>query len=923
MMSPVGVPARSSSITTSLNGLAQPVTASELADSIASLQLKNPNESSMADARTPQPESRPFPSKVPPLTPKSPFRSPSYRRIRTTSSSDGVLQESSLNNVSDETNEVKQAIQEIVSHIFLIQEQRHSKSGLVARDEGESPAQAGLSGIDMALMQLDEKLENVSRSMQQLEARISELCPPDEQDVGDTSIVDKEMRAWQQRGRMNSSGSINSFNSFDDMMLPAFAPALNAKALRAKFDDVGAEWASVQEDAEALKRELLDDRYLDVFRTVSEQAEGMMSSLDKAVTLCRAFVVNFNQDHRAGLIRKPSAQDEFGYDLDAKHEELVALTKTFSVKKLHYVPACQQVFHSLDRSTTERQTSNGSVLRRLADLKARWKLLRDTLAATEKDMRRAEMLLDQARSGAISSPVASDVVMSSKPASLASDTPTRASALSRSTLAPSRVASGPSRLSSSSSVGSNLSGTPPPARRVRRISATTESLGMRSEPLSTPPRASKAVEPPQTMPVDRHRPLGETAVNIRTDTPQRNRATSQARLGKGAAETGVLGKSQRESVIGRPGPASKGAVSTTSTPVRHGPSSYRSSWLGAANTSAARTSNTRPAQGFASLPSSEVDGDSSVEYLNSTPSRPGSAAGQYYRPPSAQGSVGDLKARRRESLIPRLSVSGVDAGSRPGSAMSQTSTPVRYTGASRLTMQTPEPTIMARAQRLNMYARAPSTGQPRTPAPASTPSKRASRPPPTKRNPVLSNGRMTPLSAAALASVPMADPSASLKRASIPNLRAAQSGRTTPTMSDNGSGTWQGSTSRVGSYRVGSGSVAGSSYGPTGAIEQYRPNPNDALDVEVGAICNALGIAVDRLDAPLPRGVRLEEGPGKDNRTRYELGGKEVMCRLLELHRPAGSAGARAGTKAKKILVRVNGGWQDLEQWLLGRLGAL
>lgn len=142
-------------------------------------------------------------------------------------------------------------------------------------------------------------------------------------------------------------------------------------------------------------------------------------------------------------------------------------------------------------------------------------------------------------------------------------------------------------------------------------------------------------------------------------------------------------------------------------------------------------------------------------------------------------------------------------------------------------------------------------------------------------------------------------------------------------MSDNGSGTWHGSASRVGSYRVGSGSVAGSNYGPTGAIEQYRPNPNDALDVEVGMICNALGIAVDRLDAPLPRGVRLEEGPGKDNRTRYELGGKEVMCRLLELHRPAGSAGARAGTKAKKILVRVNGGWQDLEQWLLGRLGAL
>lgn len=117
--------------------------------------------------------------------------------------------------------------------------------------------------------------------------------------------------------------------------------------------------------------------------------------------------------------------------------------------------------------------------------------------------------------------------------------------------------------------------------------------------------------------------------------------------------------------------------------------------------------------------------------------------------------------------------------------------------------------------------------------------------------------------------------------------------------------------------------MAGSNYGFTAAIEQYRANPNDALDVEVAAICNGLGVALERIDAPLPRGVRLEEGPGKDNRAQYEIGGLSVMCRLLELHRPAGSAGARAGTKMKKILVRVGGGWQDLEQWLLGRLSSI
>lgn len=936
IMSPVGVPARSSSITSTLNNLARPVTASDLAESLNSLQLGNEEGDGFNGMKTPQPEARPFPSKAPILTPKSPFRSPSYRRSHApTPSLDDAQQVMPLSNLSEEMDQAAQTIQEIRSHIFLLQEQRHSghqSSVTASEDRTEELAKStGLNELDQALIQLDVQLEAASRRMQELETRISELVVSDDQDnVGDTSIIDKELQLWQTRRRISSSGSINSLGSFDDMMLPSFAPALNLRALIGKFDDLGAEWTSVQEDSDALKRELLDDKYLDVFRTVSEQAEGMMSSLDKAVTLCRAFVAQFNQDFKNGLIGQAGADTDDGYDLNAKSEELAALTKTFAVKNQHYLPACQQVFHSLEKGTAERQTSNGSVLRRLADLKARWKLLRDSLATTEKDMKRAETLLDRARTGDSARSISAHLPVPTGAIS-ASDTPTRATAMSRSALSPSRIASGPSRLSSSSSVGSNLSGTPPAAvRRVRRISATAESLGMRNEPMSTPPRVSKFVEAPQTMPVDRHRPLGETTFN--TDTPQRNQATSHARLGKGAAETGVLGKSQRGSMLGRSTGRVTSAMVGTSTPSQHGPSSYRSSWLGL--DSPAQPSHMRIKQGHEStqFSSSAMDGDVSVEYANATPSRPGSAAGQYYRPPSAQGSVGGIKTRKRDSLIPRLSVSSVESGTRPTSAMSQTSTPLRNTGASRLTMQTPEPTIMARAQRLNMYARAPSTGGSgavRTPA---MPSKRMSRPPPTKRNPVLSTGRMTPLSAAALASVPMAEPSASLKRASIPNLRAAalHSGRTTPTMSENGSGTWQSSATRVSSYLYPSGSVTGSSVCATaaappmmGAIEQYRPNPNDTLDVEVGTICNALGVSVVRLDAPLPRGVRLEEGPGKDNRTRYELGGKEVTCRLLELHRPAGSAGLRAGTKAKKILVRVNGGWQDLEQWLLTRLGAL
>ncbi|SPO30773.1 uncharacterized protein UTRI_05390 [Ustilago trichophora] len=1043
IMSPAAVPARVSSIansphktrtaTTSEVGL--PLTASDLADTIASLTLADNSASTSSNAlsraigpslcldldsshddvglRTPQPLSAPFTHSL-----HSPAQADRLATdaARSTPSPELGFRQAHLFEIGDQIGDAHDAIHVIQGHIFSIQEQRHGSINRLEGQSGDSslidagvgssvkgsPSDPTLGGIDLSLMQLDERLEALSRIMQQLEVRLADLQGPDsngadaDADAGDSSIIDKEMSDWQSRGRRNSIDSIDSIDSFgtlDDMALPGFAPALTPRALRAKYDDLCSEWTLVQEEVDALKKELADDKYLDVFRSISTQAEGMMDSLDKAVSLCHTFVEQVQRDHLAGkLQRAVAAEDdlELDYDIEAKHEELVALTKTFGVKKSYYLPACQQVFHSLEKGCKERQTANGTILRRLSDLRARWRNLRDELAKTERDLKRMEALFRRVRSDSsgssitneLASPATSVASLPPLPSKLRSSasmqsglglgTPTRASVLSHrntpsssSSSSASRVASGPGRLSSSSSVGSNLSNTPPAAgtpQRLRRISATAESLGIHNKPVSTPPRAgmTRQLEVPRTSQRTGSSRLLGGSVSPSTpstmDTPIRNRATSMANSATGAVEKGVLGRSPATRPIAIVGSraAAAGGRNVSGTPSRPPPSSFKSSWhdLETPGTSRARPTQPQsmprsqsqvlwPSRSDASKPAQE-DNDDAIEYLKfggaSSPPRPASSAGQYYRPPSAQGNVGDAKSRKRDSMIPRLAVRSSEGGggtpSRPGSAMSQASasTPMRYTGASRLSMQTPEPAIVARAQRLSMYARAPSTGIAGTGAGA-TPSKRASKPPPTRRNPALSSGRATPLSAAALASLPSAEPGASLKRSSISNLRALQNGRTTPTFSDNGSvggmssGTWYGpgrgarAVSGAGS-RIGSGSVAGS-YGATGAIEQYRANPNDALDVQVALICNGLGVSLERLDPPLPRGVRLEEGPGKDNRAQYEIGGRKMACRLLELHRPAGSAGARAGTRAKKILVRVGGGWQDLEQWLLARLSSI
>jgi hypothetical protein len=58
-----------------------------------------------------------------------------------------------------------------------------------------------------------------------------------------------------------------------------------------KHGTLVAEWESVQDESDVLREELKEDKWLTVFRTVTEQADGMMSSLEKAVNRCQVSLV--------------------------------------------------------------------------------------------------------------------------------------------------------------------------------------------------------------------------------------------------------------------------------------------------------------------------------------------------------------------------------------------------------------------------------------------------------------------------------------------------------------------------------------------------------------------------------------------------------------------------------------------------------
>ena len=124
-----------------------------------------------------------------------------------------------------------------------IQELRH-------QSQGSSDASGANSEIDQLLINLDERLESVSKGIK----AVSETLEP----------------------LLNQTPVPSGFGTDGE----------GAVIIR-KHGALMAEWEAAKLESETLRDELKEDKWLIVFRTVTEQAGGLMSSLEKGVTRCQ------------------------------------------------------------------------------------------------------------------------------------------------------------------------------------------------------------------------------------------------------------------------------------------------------------------------------------------------------------------------------------------------------------------------------------------------------------------------------------------------------------------------------------------------------------------------------------------------------------------------------------------------------------
>ena len=127
------------------------------------------------------------------------------------------------------------------------------------------------------------------------------------------------------------------------------------------------QWKTLESDAQGLRQELGEDRWVLVFRNAGRQAQKLCESVERSI----------------GKLQE-------GIDVGMQHSNPPLLAKkveAYEAKKSHYGPAIKKVLAIIEKGVTDRQTINGEILRVHMDTKARWQNI-------ETDLKNMDLALD-------------------------------------------------------------------------------------------------------------------------------------------------------------------------------------------------------------------------------------------------------------------------------------------------------------------------------------------------------------------------------------------------------------------------------------------------------------------------------------------------------------------------------------------------
>ncbi|KAI2618443.1 KAR9-domain-containing protein [Hypoxylon sp. NC1633] len=129
--------------------------------------------------------------------------------------------------------------------------------------------------------------------------------------------------------------------------------------LEMRREGLEASYKKLEKDAESLRKELGEDKWVLVFRGAGRQAQKMIESVDRSMGKVREAVDQGLQ------LSSPAAMSK--------------KIESYEAKKIHYGPAIERVLSIIDKGVKDRLTVNGEILRLHTELESKWEEVKETM----------------------------------------------------------------------------------------------------------------------------------------------------------------------------------------------------------------------------------------------------------------------------------------------------------------------------------------------------------------------------------------------------------------------------------------------------------------------------------------------------------------------------------------------------------------
>ena len=234
--------------------------------------------------------------------------------------------------------------------VFEMEEKRHRALAVETITEGT----AGLDIQELETIVEEAPTSSISMSrsnrfsLPAAFSTTSSLQSPDTPSPQDDSVLALFARMQPLRASLDFLPMrLSTFQSRAEATLPTAC-----RELESRRKSLEKKWKRLEADAEGLRRELSEDRWVQIFRDVGRSAQVTCDSVDRSISKLQE-AIDIGTHHS-----NPS--------LFAKKVE------NYESKKIHYGSAVQRILVIIEKGINDRLTVNGEILRLHADTRAMW-----------------------------------------------------------------------------------------------------------------------------------------------------------------------------------------------------------------------------------------------------------------------------------------------------------------------------------------------------------------------------------------------------------------------------------------------------------------------------------------------------------------------------------------------------------------------